>query len=177
MLFEWIGVEAQNLKTKKFIWYWKGVTQMHWLPRIHLGSEGIYLNFTWGFLWGHLTYWEFTSTWLGSFLCLKCFECWKGHLRDKLGIGNQEKYTWVFLDVLNVGKHIWGIRLIILGQNDHYWSQMEASHLQVTTFLPSSILDSTPMSLLSQGVVPRQCPTQIAISLSSHLWLGSSWAF
>ena len=45
-LFEWIGVEAQSLKAKMFIGDRKGVIQMHWVAKMHLESEGMYLNLT-----------------------------------------------------------------------------------------------------------------------------------
>ena len=44
-------------------------------------------------------------------------------------------------------------------------------------FKPWQSREPLPRPLLCQGVVSGQCPTQIAISLSSHLQLRCSWAF
>ena len=54
---------------------------------------------------------------------------------------------------------------------------IHASIEEVMVVLTLVVPGSTPKSLLSQGVVPRQCPTQIAISHSSHIRLGSYWTF
>ena len=53
------------------------------------------------------------------------------------------------------------------------WASIEeVMHVQTL-----AISGATPRPLLYQGAVPRQRPTQIAISLSSHLKLRCFWAF
>ena len=48
-------------------------------------------------------------------------------------------------------------------------SLIQESIEEVMHVLTFAVLGATPKSMLFQGVVPRQCPTQIVISPSLHL--------
>ena len=66
------------------------------------------------------------------------------------------------------------IYVLCMNANRFLICPIQANIEEIMVILTSAVSNATPMSLLSQGDVPRQCPTQIVISLSSHPRLENS---